>query len=75
MEQKNNILIPKHRKLSQEEITQILQKYSIENISMLPKIKVKDSALVDQDVVVGDVIEITRTSFAGETKYYRVVVE
>ena len=71
-----NILIPKHRKLSQEEVTELLNAYSIEGTNKLPRIKIKDSALSELGVEVGDVIEVTRSSFAGSNnKYYRVVVE
>lgn len=71
-----NFLIPNHKKISEEEIKTLLEKYQLESTSKLPKIKVKDMGIKHmEDVVVGDVIEITRNSFAGETKYYRVVVE
>jgi DNA-directed RNA polymerase subunit H (RpoH/RPB5) len=70
-----NFLMPKHKKLNETELLDVLKKYSLENISKLPKIKIKDSALSQLDVQVGDVIEISRKSFAGETKYYRVVIE
>ncbi len=72
MEKTVNFLVPQHRKLAEKEITPILEKYSIEDTSKLPKIKVKDPALEGMDVVEGDIIEITRTSFAGQSKYYRV---
>lgn len=68
-----NFLIPQHRKLSEEEISKVLEKHSLRNVSKLPKIKVKDPALVELETEVGDVIEITRKSFAGSSKYYRVV--
>ena len=44
-------------------------------MNKLPKIKVKDPALADLGLQVGDVVEITRVSFAGKSKYYRLVVE
>lgn len=70
-----NFLIPPHRKLTSEEVTQILQKYAISKEN-LPKISIKDPALsmYDLNVVSGDVIEVTRTSFAGKKPYYRLVV-
>jgi len=69
-----NILVPVHRKLDEKEANSILEKYSLSDKLKLPKIKIKDSALVDLSVEVGDVIEITRHSFAGVSKYYRVVI-
>ncbi len=69
-----NFLIPRHRKLDDAEIKALLEKYSIKKWQ-LPKIKKKDPALKGMDIEVGDVIEITRKSFAGETKYYREVIE
>lgn len=75
MESNTNFLIPVHRKISADEISEVLQKYSLEDTSKLPKIKIDDAALVSLEVESGDVIEITRKSFAGISKYYRVVVE
>ncbi len=75
MEKTNNFLVPKHRKLSKEEENSVLKKYGINSVSKLPKIKVKDSALAELGAEIDDVIEITRKSFAGESKYFRVVVE
>lgn len=75
MEQNNNFLIPKHKKLSDEEVQVIIDKYNLNSKMNLPKIKSKDAALVELDVVAGDVVEITRNDFAGETKYFRVVVD
>lgn len=74
MEQKN-FLVPKHRKISAEEVEALLKKYSLDSVEKLPKIKLKDPATVELDVQVGDVIEITRDkSFVGSSNYYRVVV-
>jgi len=70
-----NFLIPKHTKLTSDEAQALLEKYNLEGVHKLPKIKVKDQAILDLEVEIGDIIEITRHSFAGETKYYRVVVE
>ena len=70
-----NFLVPNHKKLSENDVNSLLEKYSIEKKN-LPKINIKDPALVifDLDVVEGDVIEITRKSFVGEKPYYRLVV-
>ncbi len=70
-----NILVPTHRKLSEAEVSEVLKKYSIEDTTKLPKIKTSDAALAELGVEVGDVVEISRTSFAGSSKYYRVVIE
>lgn len=70
-----NFLIPKHKKLDDSEVSKLLEKHSLKSVGSLPKIKARDQALSELDVQIGDVIEITRYSFAGESKYYRVVVE
>ena len=70
-----NFLIPTHKKLSEEEIKSILDTFAIERKN-LPKMSIKDPALAtfELEVEEGDVIEITRKSFAGEKPYYRLVV-
>ena len=73
--EETNFLIPKHKKLSESQINSLLKEYSLESVSKLPKIKSNDPALAELGVEIGDVIEIIRTSFAGKTKYYRVVTE
>lgn len=74
MDQNTNFLIPKHEKLSESEVVQLLEKYSLKDKSSLPKIRQDDAALAGLEVSVGDVIVITRKSFAGDNKYYRVVI-
>jgi len=67
-------MVPKHRILNEEEKKELLEKYNIK-IKDLPRISVKDSAVVAIEGKIKDVIEIIRkSSNAGETKYYRVVV-
>lgn len=67
--------VPEHRKLEEEEIEEVLEKFDAEKEN-LPKIHRTDAALKQMDVEVDDVIEIVRSSpTAGETTYYRVVVE
>lgn len=75
--EKNNFLIPKHKVLSETDKKALLEKYSLEDDHKLPKIKIKDNALSSlEGVKAGDVIEITRSSFAGDdNKYYRKVIE
>jgi len=71
-----NFLKVEHTKLSEAEVAQVLKKYSLSGILKLPKIKIGDKALVDIEAIAqGDVVEISRESFAGKSKYYRVVVE
>ncbi len=72
---KKNFLVPVHKKLNEKEINSILEKYSLKDRFKLPKIKIKDAALAELSVEVGDVIEIVRETFVGSTKYYRVVVQ
>lgn len=74
MANNKNILIPNHRKLSVDEVNSVLVKFNLKNTLNLPKISIKDAALAEIEVIAGDVIEITRTSFAGSSKYYRVVI-
>jgi len=74
MEQ-TNFLVPKHRKISVEEKQILLDKYNLNSVEKLPKIKLKDPAIIELDVQVGDVVEIVRDkSFVGEAKFYRVIV-
>jgi DNA-directed RNA polymerase subunit H (RpoH/RPB5) len=73
--EKTNFLVPKHQKISSEEVKRLLEKHGLESVDKLPKIKARDPALASLNIEIGDVIEITRHSFVGETKYYRVVVE
>lgn len=76
MGQQINFLKVNHRKISDDEIQAVLSKYSLSSVLKLPRIKIKDKGLVDlEDISLGNVIEISRNSFAGESKYYRVVVE
>ncbi|MFB6292089.1 MAG: DNA-directed RNA polymerase subunit H [Candidatus Nanohaloarchaea archaeon] len=67
--------VPQHRKMDEEEVEELLERYDASKED-LPKIERTDAALKQMDVEVGDVIEITRSSpTAGETTYYRVVIE
>ncbi len=67
--------VPQHRKLDEDEAEEVLEKHGAER-SDLPKIERTDAALKQMDVEEGDVIEILRESpTAGETTYYRVVVD
>lgn len=75
MNVQDHTAVPEHRKLEEDEIEELLEKYDVEK-NQLPKIERTDAALKQMDVEEGDVIEITRESpTAGETQYYRYVVD
>jgi len=63
-----HILQPKHTKLSEKEISQLLEKLNITK-GQLPKIKIGDPAL-PKECKIGDVVKIERE----DGIYYRVVV-
>jgi len=66
-------LIPKHEKISEADKQQLFEKYKI-TFKELPKISMKDPAIRQFDVKVGDVIKITRHSpTAGVAIFYRGV--
>ena len=64
-------LQPRHTKLKQSEVKELLQKLNI-SITQLPKILKTDTAL-PQDIKSGDVIKIERKIEEGKAVYYRVV--
>jgi len=67
--------VPKHEKLDEDEIEDLLEKFEIEE-SDLPQIERTDAALKQMDVEEGDIIKIERESpTAGKTTYYRYVVD
>ncbi|MFH1590654.1 MAG: DNA-directed RNA polymerase subunit H [archaeon] len=67
-------LVPKHEKVSDREKKTLFERYHI-SIVELPKISANDPAIRHLEVVVGDVIKISRTSMtAGHATYYRSVV-
>ena len=68
-----HILQPKHKKLSEQEAQEILDKLNISR-SQLPKILSTDAAL-PEGAVVGDVIMIERKDGDEINLYYRVVVK
>lgn len=69
-----HILVPKHTKISEDEVRKLLEKYNI-GLKQLPRIVKKDPALEALDVKPGDVIKIERQSpTVGKTFFYRVVV-
>ncbi|MDY6768839.1 MAG: DNA-directed RNA polymerase subunit H [Candidatus Nanohaloarchaea archaeon] len=68
-------LVPRHEVMGEDEVEELLDEYDITK-EELPQIKQGDAALDDLETEVGDVVRIERDSpTAGETTYYRVVVE
>ena len=65
-------LQPKHTKLKQNEVKELLHKFNISTLQ-LPRIKKTDTALA-QDVNIGDVIKIERKTETGKSVFYRLVV-
>jgi len=66
---------PKHEILSRLDSNEVLKRYNAKP-SQLPYIMSSDKGLQDLDVRPGDIIKITRkSSTAGESVYYRYVVE
>jgi DNA-directed RNA polymerase subunit H len=67
-------LVPKHSKLSEKEMKDVFEKYSIE-LQNLPRIFKSDPAIQGLDVKEGDIVKVSRKSpTAGETVFYRRVV-
>ncbi|MEM1550867.1 MAG: DNA-directed RNA polymerase subunit H, partial [Candidatus Bathyarchaeia archaeon] len=68
-------LVPKHEILSPEERRALMEKYRIEPWK-LPRIKVSDPAIRLIGAKPGDIVKIIRRSLtAGESIYYRYVIE
>jgi len=69
-----HILVPKHSKLTVEEMNGVLVKLNI-SVHQLPKILKSDPAIRHIAVEVGDVIKVERESpTTGTANYYRVVI-
>lgn len=67
-------LVPKHAKLSEKEMKELFEKYSID-LPNLPRIFKTDPSIQHLDVKDGDIIKISRKSpTAGYTHFYRRVV-
>lgn len=72
----SNILIPTHKKLTQENINSLLKDYKLENILKLPKIQIGDPGIKDLGFEEHDVVEILREGESkNEVKYWRVVTK
>ena len=67
-------LVPKHIKLNETEKKKLFEQYKI-SVRELPRIIQTDPAIASLNAKAGDVIKIIRRSeTAGETAYYRGVV-
>ena len=67
-----HILQPKHTKLSEKEVQELLAKLNIAKIQ-LPKILSNDPSL-PESCVIGDIIKIERKDGEKSYPYFRVVV-
>jgi DNA-directed RNA polymerase subunit H len=68
-----HILQPKHTKLKEKEIEELLEKFNISK-AQLPKI-LSDDPAISEGCEVGDIIKIERKDSEGKvTEYFRVVV-
>jgi len=68
-------LVPKHEILSEEEKKELLEKYKVK-LEDLPKILITDPAISKLNPKPGDIVRIIRMDpVAGESVYYRVVIE
>ena len=66
--------VPKHIKLTEEEVQELLTQYNI-SLKQLPNIKKSDPVIKELNAKPGDVIKIMRRSqTAGEYLFYRVVI-
>ena len=69
-------LVPVHIVLSEEEKKEVMKKYKVENLKQFPRILTSDPVVKALGAKPGDLIKIIRKSgTAGESIYYRVVVE
>lgn len=68
-----HILQPKHTKLKDSEVKELLSKFNITSLQ-LPKIKAEDPSL-PEGCVAGDVIKVERKSEGKKAVYYRIVIE
>lgn len=68
-------LVPEHRKMDEDEVNELLERFNITK-DELPEMGRKDAVAKSLDLEPGDVVHIHRESpTAGETDYYRVVVD
>ena len=70
-----HIFVPKHVKLGQEEVAELIQQYNI-SIKQLSKIYASDPAIKKLEAKPGDVIRVTRNSpTVGKMFFYREVID
>lgn len=68
-------LVPKHEKVSDEEVERVLEEYDID-VRQLPKLLSNDPVVKELDAAPGDVLRIVRESpTAGTAVAYRLVIE
>ena len=71
----DHVYVPKHQIMNKKEAQQVLDEFNCKPTE-LPLIFVTDPAILGLGVKPGDMIKITRRSgTAGESIYYRYVVE
>ncbi|NOQ44071.1 MAG: DNA-directed RNA polymerase subunit H [Nitrosopumilus sp.] len=71
----DHVYVPKHEIMTKKEAEEVLKKYHCKPTE-LPLIFVTDPAIMGLGIKPGDMIKITRkSSTAGESLYYRYVVE
>ena len=71
----DHVYVPNHEIMPIKEAEEVLEKFNCK-LTELPFIFANDPAIVGLGVKPGDVIKITRkSSTAGESLYYRYVVE
>lgn len=75
IEVEKHILVPEHRKLSEEEKIEIMKKYKAKE-KQFPKIKKTDPAIRNLNPKQGDMIEIKRKIISKDEYYfyYRIVI-
>jgi len=67
--------VPNHEIIGEEEIAELIEKYSIEK-EQIPKIRIDDPIVLEIGAKIGDVIKITRKSQTAEQAlYYRLVID
>ena len=71
----DHVYVPKHEIITKKDAEEVLKKFNCMPTE-LPLIFVNDPAIIGLGVKPGDMIKITRKSAtAGESMYYRYVVE
>ena len=68
-----HILVPKHRKLTEQEVKQLLENYDISELQ-LPTLPSTDPVAKKLGLKPGDVVEVTRDGITKKYPYFRRVV-